>query len=503
MLHARIAARAFNTPLLVDPSKAMAFLSGLGPRILGRRVEMLDDTEVLDARDTTALPARASLLAGGLTDSYRQHGEAPYPIIDGIAVIEISGVLIHRGGWIGQSSGQTSYEGIAAQIEAAANDPAVHGVALEIDSFGGEVAGVFDLADRIRAIRGTKPVWAFVAEHALSAGYALASQADRILLPRTGAVGSIGVVVLHADMSGQLDQDGVRVTLIHSGRHKVDGNPYQPLPEGVRDDIQREIDVLRFLFAETVATGRDGRLSEDAAIATEAATYRGTDAVAAGLADEVTDLTRGFAGFRQLIAGRPVAATGRATRSPKHQAITHQPRKERAMDHAPEQDDTPEDASDGQTQDTIDTTCDTSAGAAPVDDNTSNVANAATSDEPVAPAAAQAPETPRQASSAAANEQPSPQPGNLAALTTQFREAAAEIAEITAQAGRLGIAIDAAKALREGTTPEALRKLVLQRAADASDARDVVAAAPSPILPKASESPIVAAAKRAAASPRG
>ncbi len=196
MLHARIAERAFNTPLLVEPSKAMAFLSGLGPRILGRRVELADGATAPDG--AAALPARASLLAGGLADSYRQHGDAPYPVVDGIAVIEIAGVLIHRGGWIGQSSGQTSYEGIAAQIEAAASDPAVRGLALEIDSFGGEVAGVFDLADRIRAIRGSKPIWAFVAEHAFSAGYALASQADRILLPRTGALGSIGVVVLHA-----------------------------------------------------------------------------------------------------------------------------------------------------------------------------------------------------------------------------------------------------------------------------------------------------------------
>ena len=140
MLHARIAARAFNTPLLVEPSKAMAFLSGLGPRILGRRVELADH----DLPDTpgTALPPRASILARGLTESLRQHGDAPYPMVDGIAVIEISGVLIHRGGWIGQSSGQTSYEGIAAQIEAAADDPNVRGLALEIDSFGGEVAGV-------------------------------------------------------------------------------------------------------------------------------------------------------------------------------------------------------------------------------------------------------------------------------------------------------------------------------------------------------------------------
>ena len=122
-----------------------------------------------------------------------------------------------------------------------------------------------------------------------------------------------------------------------------------------------------------------------------------------------------------------------------------------------------------------------------------------------APETAVVPETPSESApaSASAPEQRSASPGNLAELSAQFREAAAEIAEIAAQAGRLGIAIDAAKALREGTSPETLRKLVLQRAADASDARDVIAAAPSPILPKASESPIVAAAKRAAANPRG
>ncbi|MCC5993885.1 MAG: S49 family peptidase [Rhodobacteraceae bacterium] len=484
MLHARIAARAFNTPLLVEPSKAMAFLSGLGPRILGRRVEVVDDLAVVAATGTVALPARASILAGNLAERLQQHGDAPYPVLDGIAVIEISGVLIHRGGWIGQSSGQTSYEGIAAQIDAAASDPAVRGVALEIDSFGGEVAGVFDLADRIRAIRAKKPVWAFVAEHAFSAGYALASQADRILLPRTGALGSIGVVVLHSEMSGQLDQDGVRVTLIHSGRHKVDGNPYQPLPEAVRDDIQREIDVLRFLFAETVAAGRAGRLSQETALATEAAVFRGADAVAAGLADQVTDLTRGFAAFRQLLARRPPPEIARAG-SPSAQHTIHNTRKEKPMSHAPDQDNAlPEDASDVQPDDATDAVVETPA-----------------TEAPETAAAAPSEPAPRSASASTPEKQSaSPQPGNLAELSAQLREAAAEIAEITAQAGRLGIAIDAAKALRESTTPEALRKLVLQRAADASDARDVVAAAPSPILAKASESPIVAAAKRAAAS---
>ncbi len=469
MLHARIVARAFNTPLLVDPTKAMAFLSGLGPRILGRRVELVDSDDVPGG--TAALPARASILAGNLTKRLQKHGDAPYPVVDGIAVIEIAGVLIHRGSWIGQSSGQTSYEGIAAQIEAAAGDPTVRGIALEIDSFGGEVAGVFDLADRIRAIRGRKPVWAFIAEHAFSAGYALASQADRILLPRTGAVGSIGVVVMHADLSGQLDQDGVRVTLIHSGQHKVDGNPYEPLPDTVRDDIKREIDALRFLFAETVAAGRAGRLNQEAALATEAATFRGTDAVSAGLADEVIDLTRGFARFRESLSrSSPTARLPRAAHTKPKEAAMNANR------------DTEEETA--ANTDTEDTAVEKSSESSDAQDDAVGMQEA----DP-APAAAAPMHTPS-----------AEQPSNLADLSAQLREAAAEIAEIAAQAGRLGIAIDAAKALRDGTAPEALRKLVLQRASAAADARDIVAAPPSPVLPKSAESPIVAAAKKAASA---
>jgi len=485
MLHARIATRAFNTPLLVEPSKAMAFLSGLGPRILGRQVEMVEPDGANEG--AVLLPARASILAGNLAVRLHQNGDAPYPVVDGIAVIEISGVLIHRGGWIGQSSGQTSYEGIAAQIDAAASDPNVRGLALEIDSFGGEVAGIFDLADRIRAIRATKPVWAFVAEHAFSAGYALASQADRILLPRTGAVGSIGVVVMHADLSGELDQDGVRVTLIHSGRHKVDGNPYQPLPDAVRDDIQREIDVLRFLFTETVAAGRAERLSQEAALATEAATYRGADAVAAGLADEVIDLQRGLAAFRQLVANTPTLAPARASRATALQSRKPtQPKKEAQMANQPDITDTTNSIAKNDAEDTL---REETADEATIPQDGHSIAR---DDQPAAPAAPPAVPAPPVSNAA--------QPGNLAELSAKLRNEAADIAEIAAQAGRLGIAIDAAKALREGTAPEALRRLVLERASAAADARDIVAAPPSPVIPKSAESPIVVAAKRAASA---
>ncbi|MES2336091.1 MAG: S49 family peptidase [Pseudomonadota bacterium] len=438
MHHAQIAQRAFNTPLMVDPAKALAFLSGLGPRITGQEITF-QGLEVEAADQTAAsLPARASLFGNDLAQRHQRNGSQPYALVDGIAVIEIVGTLVHRGAWIGQSSGLTSYEGIAAQLQAALSDPGVRGIALDIDSFGGEVAGAFDLADRIRAARAQKPVHAFVAEHALSAGYVLASQADRIILPRTGAVGSIGVVALHTDMSGALDQKGIAVTLIHAGAHKVDANPYQPLPEAVHDQMQRELEVVRFLFAETVAAGRGDRLTHAAAMATEAAVFRGADAIAAGLADDLADPVTAFHAF---------AAAPRGTTSPSRKG--------------PQMTTTPTDSS-----------------------NPAPVAAPPVAIPPVAVAPA-APEPPVNASA----------PVTTTMTADAVRAEAAEVAQVCAQAARLGVTIDAADAVTRGLKPEALRARVLADLAARSDAAGIIATAPAAA---AKESPIVAAAKKAA-----
>ena len=415
MHHAQIAQRAFNTPLMVDPAKALAFLSGLGPRITGQEITFQGlDVEATD-QTAASLPARASMFGNDLAQRHQRNGTQPFAVVDGIAVIEIAGTLVHRGAWIGQSSGLTSYEGIAAQLQAALADPGVRGIALDVDSFGGEVAGAFDLADRIRAARAQKPVHAFVAEHALSAGYVLASQADRIILPRTGAVGSIGVVALHTDMSGALDQKGIAVTLIHAGSHKIDANPYQPLPEAVHDQMQRELEVVRFLFAETVAAGRGDRLTQVAALATEAAVFRGTDAIAAGLADDLADPVTAFRSF---------AAAPRGTTFPNRKG--------------PQMTTTPEISADATT--------------------------------PVAtPAVSAAQEPPTAAAEAT--------PTTMTA--DAVRAEAAEVAQVCTQAARLGVTIDAADAVSKGLKPEALRARVLADLAARSDAAGIIATAPA------------------------
>ncbi|MDP2738589.1 MAG: S49 family peptidase [Pseudorhodobacter sp.] len=438
MHHAQIAQRAFNTPLMVDPAKALAFLSGLGPRITGQEITFSGAELPTNDIEHAALPDRASLFGNDLVQHHQRNGSQPFAVVDGIAVIEIAGTLVHRGAWIGQSSGLTSYEGIAAQLQAALADPAVRGIALDIDSFGGEVAGAFDLADRIRATRQVKPVHAFISEHALSAGYVLASQADRIALPRTGAVGSIGVVALHTDMSGALDQKGIAVTLIHAGAHKIDANPYQPLPQAVHDLMQRELEVVRFLFAETVAAGRGDRLSHAAALATEAAVFRGADAIAAGLADELADPVTAFHTF---------AAAPRGTSSSSRKG--------------PQMTTTPE---------------------------TPNPAPVAAPSAAL-PAVAAMPEAPAAAADAA--------PTNMTA--DAIRAEAAEVAQVCAQAARLGVTIDAADAVTRRLKPEALRARVLADLAARSDAAGIIATAPAAA---AKESPIVAAAKKTATDAR-
>lgn len=294
-----IAQRAFNTPLLLDPAKAAVIVQTFGPRFLGAEA---DAPLHLDGAFPAASPAHvqprsASLIGDEMHRALQQRGGG-YSIIGGVAVISATGTLVRRGSWLGEdSSGATSYEGLSAQLRAAATDPEVRAIALEVDSFGGEAAGVFALMQLIRDVNAVKEVRAFIADFALSAGYAIASQASRITVPSFGDAGSIGVVMMHTDMSGKLSKEGIRVTFIHSGAKKVEGNQFEALPEAVREGWQRDCDQMRGRFAQEVALGRNGRVSVAQALATEAAVFTGADAVRVGLADEVTEARAAFEQF--------------------------------------------------------------------------------------------------------------------------------------------------------------------------------------------------------------
>ncbi|TPN16235.1 S49 family peptidase [Mesorhizobium sp. B2-1-3] len=291
------AARMFNTPLLVHPGKAEIICRAVGRRILGADIDVRAPQAGILGE-----PIREDTNVDWFTGEENSSLESVRRV-GNVAVLEIEGSLVAKGKWTGAYSGMTSYEGLNAQISDLRADDSVRGVVLEIDSFGGEVAGAFDCADQIAALSAEKPVIAILTDHACSAGYLVASPARSIIVPRTGMVGSIGVISMHVDMSRAFDEAGLTVTILAAGKFKADGSPYAPLPDATADKFRAEMEMLREIFAEAVGRYRGDRLPKAKALATEAETYVGQAAVDAGLADAVANPTEAFKAFVTEMAG--------------------------------------------------------------------------------------------------------------------------------------------------------------------------------------------------------
>jgi len=293
-----IASRVFNTPLMIDSKKLTAILAVLTPR-LGLEPPAVD----------------AALLT-------EQRSRKPYAVTDaGIAVIEVSGSLVNRASGMDAQSGLTSYEQLGNEILEAATDAQVRGILLRLDSYGGEANGAWDVASLIEEAARLKPVWASVDDWALSAGYLLASAADRIWVTRTGGVGSVGIIAMHLDQSGWDAANGQRYTTIFAGDRKNDFNPHEPLSDGARAVLVAEVNRLYGMFVDAVARRRS--LSADDVRSTEAGILYGEDSVARGFADRVGTFRDALAAMTESLSkpkfvkgGTPVSETTQAATSP-------------------------------------------------------------------------------------------------------------------------------------------------------------------------------------------
>lgn len=282
MLLPHLASRLYGTPLLVARSKLEIILAVLGERI-GWPLP-----QAASSNPSAALPVPPP----------RTQPDAP----PGIAVIPIHGTLVRRALGLEAASGLTSYGEIGRMLETVLTDPAVTGILLDVDSPGGEAGGVFELAERIRAADAVKPVWAIASDSAFSAAYALACAASRLVVTRTGGVGSIGVIAMHVDQSIRDAQEGLHYTAITAGARKNDFSPHEKLSSEAAARLQAEVDRLYGLFVAHVAAMRG--LDEDAIRATEAGLYFGPEAVAAGLADAEGSSEAVLADFSAFLATR-------------------------------------------------------------------------------------------------------------------------------------------------------------------------------------------------------
>ena len=223
----------------------------------------------------------------------------PFLFNNGLAFIPMRGTLVHRNGdpWYGTRG----YDDIRREFDAAVADPDVAGIVFDIHSGGGMVYGNFELAEHIRKSRDEKPSLSVVNAGAMSGAYSLGSSAKRMVSTPSGDSGSIGVLTMHVDMSKALEKFGVAISLIHAGEHKVDGNPFNPLPDNVRADMQARLDGMWQKFISTVAVNRG--MSEQAVRDTQARVYQADEAVKIGLVDAVMSPQDAIASFRAEVFG--------------------------------------------------------------------------------------------------------------------------------------------------------------------------------------------------------
>ena len=256
--------RIFNRPLLISP-QLMTVLEG-----------------VMRMQQSGALTARKAEIE---TLTFKEMRQTPI-VQNGNAIIRVYDYLSYRFDfWAYLFAGNTAYEDIRVQFQKALADPSVKSVIFDINSPGGEAAGLFDLADEIYQARGTKPVYAVFNENGFSAAYAIASAADKRYISRTGSAGSVGVVAMHVDQSGWDEKIGLKYTPIFAGARKVDFSPHAPLSSEAQSLAQEDGNATYDIFVNTVA--RNLGMSADAVQATEAGIFQGKKAVDAGFADYV------------------------------------------------------------------------------------------------------------------------------------------------------------------------------------------------------------------------
>lgn len=292
MIHLpHIAARLFDAPLMIDRRKLAAIVAGLGGRMVDggftlAGIEAINHIAFENGRPSQQLGVVSNRLGRRLAGY--DDGDV-LDMVGGVATIGVEGSLVYKGAWLGSFSGDTSYQGLQTQIARARASTAVKAAVFEVDTFGGEASGCFETVAMAAQLSAEKPTLAILTDNACSAGYALASACRQIVMPANGLVGSIGAVSVHADFSKQLEQDGVKVTLIAAGEHKTDGNPFEPLPDDVLAKAKARNEALRQRFATVVGENRGARMSKEAALATEAQTYDGADAMRLGLVDGIVD----------------------------------------------------------------------------------------------------------------------------------------------------------------------------------------------------------------------
>jgi len=240
-----------------------------------------------------------------------------------VGVLPLVGVIAQHMDLLTDMSGGTSTDRFAADFRALRDDPEIKAIVIPIDSPGGGVYGVDELAAEIRASRGAKPIVAVADSQAASAAYWIASAADRFVVTPGGDVGSIGVLGLHTDLSGAQEKAGMKTRVFSFGKYKAENNPFAPLTEESAARQQARVDAIGERFVHAVAENRRVPVATVRSGYGEGRLLNAKEALAAGMVDEIDTLDHVIERLRERPTTRAIARA--AALSDPLQATSHEP----------------------------------------------------------------------------------------------------------------------------------------------------------------------------------
>lgn len=205
----------------------------------------------------------------------------------GIAILHIDGALTYRSNIWKAWFGVDTYDSITNAFKEVVADESVRGIVLSIDSPGGMLSGVSDIAELIFNARGSKElgIFAHSAGRVCSAAYWIASACEKVLLSSVGEAGSIGVQCV---IDNGNSADGKSTTILRSSLSP--NKNLDPATPAGRSAIEKNIDAAAKVFLETVAGYRGTTYENVLENYGQGAAFIGQDAVDAGLADGIESL---------------------------------------------------------------------------------------------------------------------------------------------------------------------------------------------------------------------
>ena len=229
----RVARLIADTPWAILPEKLSAICAFLELRVSGHQFSAEEF-----ARIDSGKVARTAARAGA------------------VGILPIYGTISQRANMLTEFSGGASTEVLRSQFAELVNNADVKAIVMDVDSPGGSVFGVQELADDIFAARGRKPIVAVANSLMASAAYWVAAQADEIVATPGAIVGSIGIYSIHEDISRAAEAAGMTYTVVKAGKWKAEGIDLMPLSEEDRNAMQSRMDSYYGMFAGAVARGR-------------------------------------------------------------------------------------------------------------------------------------------------------------------------------------------------------------------------------------------------------